>query len=52
MRAAWNGHADVVRLLLQKKANPALRDRSGKTALDYAAQARQTETIRLLQAAR
>jgi ankyrin repeat protein len=41
-----------VRLLLQKKANPGLRDRSGKTAFDYANQSRQPETIRLLQAAR
>ena len=51
MRAAWNGHADVVRVLLQRKADPTLRDRSGKTALDYANQARNPETIRLMQAA-
>lgn len=51
MRAAWNGHADVVQVLLQRRADPNLRDRNGQTALDYARRSRQPETIRLLQAA-
>ena len=31
--AAWNGHADVVKLLLQHRANPASTDDNGNTAL-------------------
>jgi len=36
MVASMNGHADVVKLLLEKGANPDLKDNEGKTAMDYA----------------
>lgn len=36
MLAAQNAKLDVVELLLKKGAKPALKDKSGKTALDYA----------------
>ena len=36
MAASLNGNTDIVRLLLEKGANPALKDKEGKTAFDYA----------------
>jgi ankyrin repeat protein len=36
MRAADARQAEVVRLLLQSRADPAAVDRDGKTAMDYA----------------
>ena len=38
MFAAAEGHTDVVRLLLEHKANPALKDTDGDTARSFAAQ--------------
>lgn len=37
-RAAYMGHADVVRLLLDAKANARLQDADGQTALHKAVQ--------------
>ncbi len=39
MAAAAAGHADAVGLLLESGADPALRDRAGRTAADLAAEA-------------
>jgi ankyrin repeat protein len=36
MAAAANGHTEVVKLLLEKGANPDLQDNESRTALDYA----------------
>jgi ankyrin repeat protein len=36
MAASLNGHAEIVKLLLEKGANPGLKNNEGKTALDYA----------------
>jgi ankyrin repeat protein len=36
MAASLNGNTDIVKLLLEKGANPYLKDKEGKTALDYA----------------
>ena len=36
MVASMNGYADIVKLLLEKGANPTLTDNEGKTAIDYA----------------
>lgn len=36
MVASMNGHADIVRLLLEKGANRDLKDNEGKTAMDLA----------------
>jgi ankyrin repeat protein len=35
--ASYKGYTKVVRLLLDKRANPNLKSNEGKTALDYAA---------------
>jgi ankyrin repeat protein len=36
MVASMNGYAEIVKLLLDKGANPGLKDTEGKTAWDYA----------------
>jgi ankyrin repeat protein len=36
MVASVNGNTEIVKLLLEKGANPTLKDKEGKTALDYA----------------
>lgn len=36
MWAAWHGHADVARFLLDNGADPSMRDASGHTAKDFA----------------
>jgi ankyrin repeat protein len=36
MVASMNGHTDIVRMLLERGANPGLKDSQGKTAIDYA----------------
>jgi ankyrin repeat protein len=36
MAASLNEHAEIVKLLLEKGANPGLKNDEGKTALDYA----------------
>ncbi|RPB21249.1 ankyrin, partial [Terfezia boudieri ATCC MYA-4762] len=47
--AAYSGHADVVRLLLEKGANiEATRSDDGATALDSAAYSGHADVVRLL----
>jgi ankyrin repeat protein len=36
MRAAWNGHSAVSKLLIDAKANFLIKDKKNLTALDYA----------------
>jgi len=36
MVASMNGHAEIVRMLLERGANPGLKDNNGKTAIDHA----------------
>jgi ankyrin repeat protein len=47
MVASMNGHTDIVKMLLDRGANPGLKDNSGKTAIDYA---KSTELRNLLEA--
>jgi ankyrin repeat protein len=48
MCAAAYGHDGTVQLLLQRGADPALRDNRGKTAADMAAEGRHAATLALL----
>lgn len=48
MAAAGHGHNEVVALLLQRGANPSLRDGVGDTARDYAQNAGDAETKAIL----
>jgi len=48
MFAAAEGQADVVRLLLQRGANPAIKDVDGDTAADFARKNNHTEVESLL----
>jgi cytohesin len=48
MIAAAQGRVEIVRALLRAGADPLIKDRNGKTALDYAKQGRNGEVIRLL----
>jgi ankyrin repeat protein len=48
MWAAGNGHAEVVRLLLRRGADPAQRDNRGFTALSMAQQQGQNLVADLL----
>ena len=48
MRAAWNGHADVVAALLKADADAALTDAQGRTAMNYAKRAGNGGIIQLL----
>jgi hypothetical protein len=48
MHAAFNGHADVVELLLEKDANPELEDNIGNTALNLAATTGYQQVVRIL----
>ena len=50
MFAAYNGRADIVKLLLERGANPAHADEKGRTALDFAESKGHAEVIRLLKA--
>ena len=51
MRAAWNGHLEVVEELLRAGARPGARDKSGRTALDYALREGHAGVVRRLRAA-
>jgi uncharacterized protein len=51
IRAAPIGSVDVVRALLRKGADAKVRDKSGKTALDYAIDYGNHEVAKLLQSA-
>ena len=48
MQAAWNGHAEVAELLLDREARIDARDGQGVTALGLAASRGQTDLARLL----
>jgi hypothetical protein len=48
MRAASTGRSDLVRLLLERGADPMVRDASGATAVDYARRAPQKSEIEAL----
>jgi ankyrin repeat protein len=51
MIAASLGRSSVLAILLQRGANPTLRDRLGRSALDRARDARDPVSVRLLEAA-
>lgn len=51
MYAAGRNHPEVVRILLEAGADPAPRDRDGKSALDYARQVDAEAAVALLDAA-
>lgn len=51
MSAAAAGHADIVAFMLEKGANPGLRDSHGKTAMDHARAAGAMDVARMLQTA-
>jgi hypothetical protein len=48
MSAAWNGHADTVRLLLARGADRNMRDNKGRTAIDLAREIKNEEIVRIL----
>ncbi len=48
MLAAYDGHADTVRLLCESKADPNLMDPSRRTALMYAASGPNASTVEIL----
>ncbi|MBR2505153.1 MAG: ankyrin repeat domain-containing protein, partial [Elusimicrobiaceae bacterium] len=48
--AVWNGHKDIVELLLAQPAiDTQLKNKDGKTALDLAQEKNLTEIVNLLQ---
>ena len=49
MNAAWNGHPKVCAMLLALGADPSLKNKSGKTALDRARDGNKPECAALLQ---
>ena len=51
MVAARLGHAEIVRLLLEAKANPNTADFTGRTALAYAKQSGRTTIEAMLRKA-
>jgi len=50
MRAAWNGHIEVVRLLIDAGSPLSGTDDKGNSALDYAEQGGHREIARILKA--
>jgi ankyrin repeat protein len=50
MSQAKDGHTDVVKLLLEKGADPRIKDSEGRTALDYARRANHPDVAELLTA--
>jgi ankyrin repeat protein len=48
MRAAWNGHVTVVAELIRAGARVNLRNRFGRSALDYAREQRNTSVLKIL----
>ncbi len=48
MLAAFDGHTEIVRLLIERRAEVNAVDRSGRTALMYAASGPNQETVQLL----
>jgi hypothetical protein len=49
--AAWKGHADVVKLLMERGADRLHKDHKGKTALDRARESKHSAVVALLEAA-
>ena len=49
MDAAYNGHTKICEMLLALGADPSLKNKDGKTALDYARQPNKAECAALLQ---
>jgi len=49
MQAAYKGDVRVVKLFLEYGADPDLKDKRGRTALDMAIKKQQQEVIDLLQ---
>jgi len=50
MRAAWNGHTEVVKALIDAGAPVNDSSDDGKSALDYAMEGEHPEIVRLLRA--
>jgi ankyrin repeat protein len=48
MRAAWNGHDTIVRLLIESGARTSMKDGNGKSALDYAFEGKHMNVVRTL----
>ncbi|MCY4188296.1 MAG: ankyrin repeat domain-containing protein, partial [Bryobacterales bacterium] len=51
MFAAAEGHADIVQMLLDKGADPDLRDTDGESALKFASDKRHQDVIDVLRRA-
>ena len=49
MCASNNGHADIVKFLLQKGADPTVRGQTNKTALELASRNNQANVVQILQ---
>jgi len=49
--ASWNGHTEIVKLLLEAKADVNLQNTSGRTALIWASREGHTEIVKLLEEA-
>jgi ankyrin repeat protein len=47
-KAAWRGHEAIVRLLLDGKANPSLKESTGLTPLDMARSAKKEAVVAIL----
>lgn len=46
--AARQGHIDIINMLLEHGANPAIKDKNGRTPLDHAILAKQAKVIAIL----
>ena len=46
--AAWNGHLAIAKRLLEGGADPTLRTKAGKTALDWAREEGKSDVVALL----
>ena len=51
MYASWEGHGEVVKLILQAGADANAEDKNGETALMYAEKNGHAEIVRLLKEA-
>ena len=50
MYAAWRGHSEIVKLLLEHRADATLKNRQGDTALTLAESRGHLDIVRMLQA--
>ena len=50
MYAAWRGHSEIVKLLLEHRADAALKNRQGDTALTLAESRGHPVIVQMLQA--